>query len=69
MAHTELDRQALISHKVAVKHAADLLAWLERRPEVGVLNGGLYYRIINGAIVPVDEFGNRVIRASYKKIF
>jgi hypothetical protein len=72
MSHTEADRKAFIQHQADVNHAKDLAEWLQRRPEVGVLNKGNgkfeYYQIIDGETVSVEEFENAIHKAN-KHVF
>jgi len=51
----EADRKAFWEDKAAKDHAAEVAAWLKENPEVGVLNGGNYYTIEDGMMIPVAE--------------
>lgn len=51
----EADRKAFNADRIAKEHAAEVAAWLKANPEVGVLNGGNYYTVDGGMMIPVAE--------------
>ena len=51
----EADRKAFWADKAAKDHAEKVSAWLKANPEVGVLNGGNYYIVDGGMMIPVAE--------------
>lgn len=50
------DRKAFIADKAAKDNADKVAAWLKANPKVGVLNGGRYYIVDGGMMIPVAEF-------------
>jgi hypothetical protein len=56
MSHNESDRRAFNETRINNEHADKVAEWLKANPEIGVLNGGQYYKIVNGQTVPVAEF-------------
>jgi hypothetical protein len=57
MRHTEADRKAFNRHVRDEAHKRAVAEWLSENPEVGVLNNGTFYRIVDGVAVSVP-FGN-----------
>jgi len=53
---TEADRKAFYKDQAAKAHKAQVAKWLSENLEIGVLNGGKYYRIENGQTIMVTEF-------------
>ena len=45
------DRAAIASKA----HAKKVAEWLAANPDVGVLNGGKYYKVVDNSIVTVNE--------------
>jgi len=53
--HTEQDRMAYNNDLAYFAHEKAVTEWLDNNPDIGVLNGGKYYRIAAGQAVPVKE--------------
>jgi hypothetical protein len=53
MSHSETDRQAFHADVAAKDRAQSIAEWLARNPDIGVLNGDRYYRIVDGQQVAV----------------
>lgn len=54
----EADRKAFNADNVAKEKAAEVAAWLKANPEIGVLNGGNYYIVDAGMMIPVAELSD-----------
>jgi hypothetical protein len=51
----EADRIANIKARSEQKHKEAVEQWLASNPEIGVLNGGKYYKVVGSKIVEVQE--------------
>ena len=51
----EADRKSNLAARSAKAHAEKVAKWLAANPEIGVLNGGKYYKILEGEVVSVKE--------------
>jgi len=58
MSHSEQDRKAFNSSLALTNRKKAVAEWLKANPEIGALNGGKYYRVINGQAIPVQELTN-----------
>ena len=53
MSHTEEDRKAYIKDVAATEKKKAIEKWLQANPEIGTLNGGKYYKFVDGEQVAV----------------
>jgi len=56
--NTNADRLAYNVDQAQRAYIAETRAWLANNPHIGVLNGGQYYKVINGAIIYVNRLAN-----------
>jgi len=53
----EENRKANQKHEIYNAHHQAVTQWLLDNPHIGWLNGGKYYKIVDGKSIPVPEFG------------
>ena len=56
MAHTEADRKAFNDHEMQTIATKMVNEWLRQFPQIGVLNGGIYYYFNDGVYTEVEAF-------------
>jgi hypothetical protein len=54
--NTEADRKDFWESQKNINHKKAIAKWLSENPSIGVLNGGKYYKVVEGQMVNVKEF-------------
>lgn len=57
----DMERVANIEYLEKKAHDKAIAEWLQNNPEVGTLNGGKYYRVVNNEVLYIQPLSNEVL--------